>query len=78
MTLLDHRYHSFEGPHAGKTRSAGRAVAGCEVRIVDLDDNEVPRGTVGEICGRGPLVMLGIGATGTDRSYVTQRLAAHR
>jgi long-chain acyl-CoA synthetase len=59
MTLLDHRYHSFEGPHAGKTRSAGRAVAGCEVRIVDLDDNEVPRGTVGEICGRGPLVMLG-------------------
>jgi len=23
MTLMDHRYHCFEGPYAGKTRSAG-------------------------------------------------------
>ena len=40
-------------------RSAGRAAAHAEVRIVDVDDNEVPRGTVGEIVVRGPHVMLG-------------------
>jgi acyl-CoA synthetase (AMP-forming)/AMP-acid ligase II len=59
MTLLTHRYHCFEGPDAGRSKSAGRAVIGCEIRIHDPDDNEVPRGTVGEICDRGPLVMLG-------------------
>ena len=30
-------------------RSAGRAAPHAEVRIVDPDDVEVPRGTVGEI-----------------------------
>jgi long-chain acyl-CoA synthetase len=59
MTLLDHRYNTFEGPDAGRVKSAGRSVLGCEVRILDGSDNEVPRGTVGEICGRGAMVMLG-------------------
>ncbi len=40
-------------------RSAGRAVAGVELKIVDGQDNEVPRGTVGEVVVRGPNVMLG-------------------
>ncbi|GAA4797554.1 long-chain fatty acid--CoA ligase [Actinomycetospora chlora] len=40
-------------------RSAGRAAPHSEVRIVDEDDREVPRGTVGEIVARGPHVMLG-------------------
>jgi len=40
-------------------RSAGRAVPHAEVRIVDENDNEVPRGTVGEIVVRGGHVMLG-------------------
>ncbi|MFC9896102.1 long-chain fatty acid--CoA ligase [Nocardia sp. NPDC127579] len=46
--------------HTGaRMRSAGRAAPHSEVRIADLDDNEVPRGTVGEIQVRGDHVMLG-------------------
>lgn len=44
---------------AGRLRSGGRAVPHTEVRIVDADDIEVPRGTVGEIIVRGGGVMLG-------------------
>ena len=40
-------------------RAAGRAAPHVEVRIVDPDDNEVPRGTVGEVAVRGDNVMLG-------------------
>jgi long-chain acyl-CoA synthetase len=59
MTLMPPEYHVFEGPYAGRIKSAGRAALGCELRIMDEDDNEVPPHTVGEICGRGPMVMLG-------------------
>jgi acyl-CoA synthetase (AMP-forming)/AMP-acid ligase II len=51
--------HSAEARRAGKGRSAGRATPVTELRVVDVDDNEVPRGTVGEICARGPTVMMG-------------------
>lgn len=40
-------------------RSAGRAAPHVEVRIVDPDDHDVPRGEVGEIIVRGDNVMLG-------------------
>jgi long-chain acyl-CoA synthetase len=40
-------------------KSAGRAVLDCDIEIHDADDNEVPRGTIGELCARGPMVMLG-------------------
>ena len=40
-------------------RSAGRAAPHCEVIIVDELDQEVPRGTVGEIVARGGNVMAG-------------------
>jgi acyl-CoA synthetase (AMP-forming)/AMP-acid ligase II len=40
-------------------RSAGRAAPHAEVRIVDAEDHEVPRGTVGEVVSRGGHVMLG-------------------
>ncbi|MDP9182510.1 MAG: long-chain fatty acid--CoA ligase [Actinomycetota bacterium] len=40
-------------------RSAGRAAPHAEVRIVDTEDKEVPRGTVGEIVVRGGHLMLG-------------------
>ncbi|MCR6486284.1 long-chain fatty acid--CoA ligase [Amycolatopsis sp. OK19-0408] len=40
-------------------RAAGRAAPHAEVRVVDPEDVEVPRGTVGEIVCRGDHVMLG-------------------
>lgn len=45
--------------NAALRRSCGRAAAHVEVRIVDEDDREVPRGVIGEIVARGDNVMLG-------------------
>ena len=39
--------------------SAGRAAPHTEVKIVDEEDNEVPRGTVGQIVVRGAATMVG-------------------
>jgi long-chain acyl-CoA synthetase len=58
-TLLDAKYHTLDGPLAGKLRSAGQPVYSVEVTVVDLDDNEVPCGVIGEIVVRGPNVMKG-------------------
>jgi acyl-CoA synthetase (AMP-forming)/AMP-acid ligase II len=54
-TLLNPADHDDPALH----RSAGRAAPHAEVRIVDPNDNEVPRGEVGEIVVRGDNVMLG-------------------
>lgn len=43
----------------GLLLSAGRPVLGCQVRVVDADDREVPRGETGEIVVRGPQLMSG-------------------
>jgi acyl-CoA synthetase (AMP-forming)/AMP-acid ligase II len=51
--------HTPEGRKKGKLRAAGRASHCCEVRIVDAEGHEVPRGTVGEVIVRGPNVMQG-------------------
>jgi long-chain acyl-CoA synthetase len=58
-TFLSPRYHATEGPDAGRLRAAGRAAASVEIRIADDEDREVPRGTVGQILVRGPVVMQG-------------------
>jgi long-chain acyl-CoA synthetase len=58
-TLCPAQYHTKEGRKLGKLRSAGRASFCTEVRIVDAEDQEVPRGTVGEVIVRGPNVMKG-------------------
>jgi long-chain acyl-CoA synthetase len=58
--LLPWKYHALEGPIAEKRKSAGRAAAGVEIRIVDsATGKELPRNTVGEIAIRGAGVMLG-------------------
>ncbi|MNM88368.1 Long-chain-fatty-acid--CoA ligase [compost metagenome] len=58
-TLLDPEYHCAEHQASGKMYSAGRAINCVEIRIVDSESRELPRGSVGEIAVRGPNVMLG-------------------
>ena len=58
-TFLSPCYHVTEGPRAGRLRAAGRAATTVEIRIADEEDREVPRGTVGQILVRGPIVMKG-------------------
>jgi acyl-CoA synthetase (AMP-forming)/AMP-acid ligase II len=58
-TVLPVDYHVFEGPKAGKLRSAGRPTRVCEIRIVDDQNVEVAGGDVGQIAVKGPITMLG-------------------
>jgi long-chain acyl-CoA synthetase len=46
-------------PAGERVRSCGRPALLVDVRITDADDNEVPRGTVGEVQVRGPNITLG-------------------
>ena len=59
MTILAGVFHRGEGLARGKVRSAGQATFGVEVRIVDPQGAELPRGEVGEIAVLSPGVMLG-------------------
>lgn len=59
ITVLDTKDHILEGPHAGRIKAAGRPCPGCEVKIVNEEGEEVPKGTVGEIAARSPGNMLG-------------------
>lgn len=59
VVALRPEFHAVEGPNARLLRAAGRASLAVDLRIVDEDMKEVPRGTVGEIAARGPTVMLG-------------------
>jgi long-chain acyl-CoA synthetase len=59
VTFLSSRFHRTDGPDAGRLRAAGRVVPTAEIRIVNDEDREVPRGTVGQIVARGPMVMQG-------------------
>jgi len=46
-------------PAKGKLRSCGIGWSGLEVKIVALDGAEVPRGSVGEVVIKAPIVMKG-------------------
>jgi long-chain acyl-CoA synthetase len=51
--------HRGEGRLSDRWRAVGRPGLGAEVRIVDPQGAEVPRGSVGEIQVRGPMVTRG-------------------
>lgn len=61
LTVLEPQDHCFEeaGRQFTPVKSAGKPVTGVEVRVVDLNDNDVPVGQVGEVIARGPNVMKG-------------------
>lgn len=59
MTLCQWEALWIDGQLSHRLKSAGRGVLDCEIAIMDENDREVPRGTVGEVCGRGKTVMLG-------------------
>ncbi len=58
-TLLGPSDHSQDARASGRIASAGKATMVCEVRIVDAEGAEAPRGMLGEIAARGANVMLG-------------------
>lgn len=58
-TLLTQDMHREPGRKLGLHKSNGRASMGNEVRVVDTEDRELPRGETGEIVVRGPGVMKG-------------------
>jgi long-chain acyl-CoA synthetase len=57
-TMLSAKAHR-PGADPSKLRSCGKVAFGFDVRIFDENGSEVPRGTVGEIVGRGDNVMVG-------------------
>lgn len=58
-TMLPHVYLEGEHRAKGRHRAAGRALAAVQIRIVDPQDKELPRGEVGEVVVRGETMMLG-------------------
>ena len=59
MTLMPPESLWIDGKLSHRLKSAGRGVLDCEIAVLDENDVEVPRGTVGEVCGRGKTVMIG-------------------
>jgi acyl-CoA synthetase (AMP-forming)/AMP-acid ligase II len=61
FTLMDRRDHGriADGSAAHLIRSAGRAIPGVKVRIVDDDGRDLPQGEAGEIAVQAPQTMLG-------------------
>lgn len=59
ITVLPAHAHHADYKGGEKSASAGLPITQVEMRIVDSEDRDVPRGTVGEILARGPMVMQG-------------------
>ena len=59
ITVLTSDRHVFHGPLAGKTQSAGQVALTVEAKVVDENENELPRGEVGELLVKGPMMMAG-------------------
>src|SRR5215471_8419359 len=48
VTLLDPKYTTLDGPHAGRHKSCGQVALSVEIKVVDADRREVPPNTPGE------------------------------
>jgi len=59
ISVLSGEAHIEAARNPRRLRSAGTAMPGVEVRIVDPEDRDLPPGTVGEIVARGATVMQG-------------------
>jgi long-chain acyl-CoA synthetase len=61
LTYLGNEDHTLENAHErfAPVKSAGRAVMGVDLRVVDLMDRDVPPGEVGEVVARGDNIMKG-------------------
>jgi long-chain acyl-CoA synthetase len=59
ITALLPDRHTFEGPLAGKLKSAGQALPAIDLCIMDANNQKVANNVIGEICMRGPNMMLG-------------------
>lgn len=59
ITMLAPQFHDLSSPFAHRARSAGCVVPNGQIRIVDPQDQELPRGEIGEIVAKGPTVMKG-------------------
>jgi len=45
--------------HPDKLHTVGRPAPGSDIRLIGSDDREVPPGDIGEVVGRGPMMMSG-------------------
>jgi long-chain acyl-CoA synthetase len=61
LTILSAQDHQPDDSERARRRlrSAGQACIGIDLRVVDVDDEEVPANTVGEIIARGDNIMVG-------------------
>jgi len=73
ISILSSERHVFEGPLAGKMKSAGQAIPGVNLAIMNDEGEFLPPNTVGEICMQGPNVMTGYRnlAEQTERTIVS-------
>jgi fatty-acyl-CoA synthase/long-chain acyl-CoA synthetase len=59
ITRLPREAHVTDPAHAQRLRSCGQPTAMCEVRIVDEEGNDCPRGKEGEVVARTAYTMTG-------------------
>ena len=71
------RYTTLDGPYAGRTKSCGLAAHTAEVKIVDENRREVPRGTIGEVAAKGPMIMLGYWNRPRETAAVLQEICTY-
>jgi fatty-acyl-CoA synthase len=58
MTVCVMRKEDHDPANLERLSSCGKPIPGIDVRLLDEDGREVPKGEPGEICVRGPLVSL--------------------